>query len=184
LIFNYLKSLWSVPDINAKWPGINAPVGVAAVCGIITYLIVFNLHSIMWLGRSTLSYPRDYLVAKMEKTSTPVEDSQVKASKEPESISATTNRDPSHSGKAKWVKKAKQFEVFPRPDVPKPSDWWLAIFAVRLLGVSVFNMASNLVQKLGSSLYILKKPSSETPNTVSKPTVYRILLTKKTASGY
>jgi hypothetical protein len=33
--------------------------------------------------------------------------------------------------------------VCPRPDGnPKPSDWWLAVFAVRLIGVAVFNIAS------------------------------------------
>jgi len=97
--FNYPESLWSVPDLNAKWPGIDIPVKVAAVCGIITYLTVFNLHSIMWLGHSTLSYPRDYLIAKMEKTTTPVEDSRVKASNESDSTSTTSNEDSSRSAK-------------------------------------------------------------------------------------
>ena len=182
--FYYPKSLWSVPDINAKWPGIDIPVKVAAVCGIITYLIVFNLHSIMWLGHSTLSYPRDYLIAKMEKTNTPVEDSRVKASNESDSTSTTSNEDSSRSAKNKWRIKAKRFEAFPWLDVPKPSDWWLAFFVVRLLGVSVLDMASNLGKKLGSSLQISKKSSSKTPNMVSQHAVFKILLTEKTGKGY
>jgi hypothetical protein len=69
--------------------------------------------------------------------------------------------------------KAKNFDVFPQPDEnPKPSDWWLVLFAIRLLCRSVFNLVSNLGQKLGAGLYIIKRPNSEPQNMVSQFTEF------------
>jgi hypothetical protein len=78
----------------------------------------------MWLVHITLSAPRSYLIEKMASTgSTPMEDSKVKATKEPKSTNATTSRDLSNSREARWCMKAKNFEVFPRlEENSKPSD--------------------------------------------------------------
>jgi flagellar biosynthesis GTPase FlhF len=64
------KSLWSIPDVNATWPGIRTPVTVAIIVGIITYLIVFNLEQLLWVCYTTFSIPRDYLASKTRITIT------------------------------------------------------------------------------------------------------------------
>jgi hypothetical protein len=45
----------------------------------------------------------------------------------------------------KWSSRAKRFEVFPRPEEgPKPSDWLLFLFAVRIFAISIFQPLKNL----------------------------------------
>ncbi|KAF2876370.1 hypothetical protein BDV95DRAFT_602359 [Massariosphaeria phaeospora] len=125
-------AFWSVPDVNSTWSGIRTPVCVSAIGGIITYLVVFNLDLLESLARSALSGPRNYLVGRMAFTGN-MEPTQPLANR-PEPIGGKTDR---------WQSRAKDFEVFPRRDQnPKPSDWWLLLFAVRLSFTSAYNILS------------------------------------------
>ncbi|KAF1956502.1 hypothetical protein CC80DRAFT_412723 [Byssothecium circinans] len=119
-------AFWSVPDVNKTWSGIRTPICVSAIGGIITYLVVFNLNILESLARSALSGPRNYLIGKMASTR-PLPN-------RPELTGGKTNR---------WQSRAKDFEIFPKRDQnPKPSDWWLLLFAVRLLFTSAYNILS------------------------------------------
>ncbi len=132
----------------------------------------------MWLGHIRFSVPREYLIEKMADTgSTAAPDAKEWASKEPQAGTTNTGRDASKPSKTRWSTKAKSFEVFPRPDEnPKPAAWWLAVFALRLLGFSLFNINSKLGLTIGIRLHIIKGPESKPQHMVSPPIIFIILL--------
>lgn len=159
------QAFWSVPDINETWPGIRTPVCVAAIGGIITYLIVFNLDILESLGRSTLSGPRNYLIGKMSFTQPLSTGMKKKTPSEPIDPSKLNNgnieTDTLPNSAQRWQSRAKDFEVFPRRDRnPKPSDWWLLLFAVQLSFTSAYSILSKLWRNPPS---ILRRPARPQP---------------------
>jgi hypothetical protein len=107
-------------------------VVAAVVAGLVTYFIVFNLDPILRLYHHITAAPRGYLLQKMaSQNSQTDENSEEKAD--------------STQAAEKWSSRAKRFEVFPRPEEgPKPSDWLLFLFAVRIFAISIFQPLKNL----------------------------------------
>ncbi|CAG8950407.1 hypothetical protein HYFRA_00006900 [Hymenoscyphus fraxineus] len=72
----------------------------------------------------------------------------------------STSREGSQGSSSKWFARAKAFDVFPRPDPnPKPSTWWLIIFAVRLFFLPTYTWMRTLWVKF-SSTFPKKSPKS------------------------
>jgi hypothetical protein len=141
-----MESLWSVPDISATWPGIRSPVVAAIVAGLVTYFIVFNLDPILRLYHHVTAAPRYYLLKKMVSQNTSTDEN---FEEKPDLIQAAK----------KWSSRAKRFEVFPRPEEgPKPSDWLLFLFAVRIFAISIFQPLKNLGVSLLGRSQIAAKP--------------------------
>ncbi|OBT61863.1 hypothetical protein VE03_08813 [Pseudogymnoascus sp. 23342-1-I1] len=61
----FSASLWSIPGVNEKYPGIMIPGAFAAVIGFITYFILFNLNLLLSGLRCLFSVPRSFLLARM-----------------------------------------------------------------------------------------------------------------------
>ncbi|OBT77992.1 hypothetical protein VF21_03159 [Pseudogymnoascus sp. 05NY08] len=59
------ESLWSIPGVNEKYPGIMIPGAFAAIIGFITYFIVFNLNLLILGLRRLFSVPRSILLTRM-----------------------------------------------------------------------------------------------------------------------
>jgi hypothetical protein len=101
----------------ATYPGIQTPILVASVIAIITYLIVFNLTWLIAVFMGIVSVPKNFLLRKM---------------------AAEGEQDRSKKKKG-WPSRAKSFDVFPHQDKnPKPSNWWLLLYAFRLLFRAIF----------------------------------------------
>jgi hypothetical protein len=99
----------------------------------VTYLIVLNLDPLLRLGHHITASPRGYLLKKMDPKHAQTDENH---SKGKEVLTGTAK---------KWSERGKRFEAFPRPDEsPKPSDWWLFLFAVRLLAISIYHAPKNL----------------------------------------
>jgi hypothetical protein len=96
---------------------------LAAVVGLATYAIVFNLKLIIIALRRLVHAPKAYLPCKMQQENAveknPDEDEWVKTTR----ISL------------RWEAMTPEFEGFPpREKNDKPSYWWLVIYALCLLG--------------------------------------------------
>ncbi|KFZ14933.1 hypothetical protein V501_02977 [Pseudogymnoascus sp. VKM F-4519 (FW-2642)] len=61
----FSASLWSIPGVNEKYPGIMIPGAFAAIIGFITYFIVFNLNLLISGLRRLFSVPRSNLLTRM-----------------------------------------------------------------------------------------------------------------------
>ncbi|OBT84778.1 hypothetical protein VE02_08102 [Pseudogymnoascus sp. 03VT05] len=61
----FSASLWSIPGVNEKYPGILIPGAFAAIIGFITYFIVFNLNLLISGLRRLFSVPRSILLTRM-----------------------------------------------------------------------------------------------------------------------
>ncbi|KAF4219114.1 hypothetical protein CNMCM5878_003969 [Aspergillus fumigatiaffinis] len=161
------QAFWSVPDINATWPGIRTPICASAIGGIITYLVVFNLDTLESLGRSVLSGPRNYLIRKMSSTQSLSPGMKEKTASQPpdrSKLKGNFERNIPLSSAQQWQSRAKDFEIFPRPDKnPKPSDWWLLLFAVRLSFTSVCDILSRLWRNFPSIFHEPARPQPTLP---------------------
>jgi hypothetical protein len=131
--------MWSVPDFNITWPGIRTPLLVAMVAGIITYAIVFNLDPLLWFFRRLFSVPREYLLWQ-----------------------TATKGQRRTNGAEKLASIAKNFEVFPRPDDnPRPSDWWLVLFAIWLVLLALFRLIRWAGMKLWGIFWLRRNNVTE-----------------------
>jgi hypothetical protein len=98
------------------------------VAGIVTYLVVLNLDPLLRLGHHVAEAPRKYLLNKMDPTHAQPDENQSE-----EKSSSTKSAE-------KWSSRAKRFEPFPRPEEgPKPSDWLLFLFAVRVFAIGLYH---------------------------------------------
>ncbi|OBT52922.1 hypothetical protein VE04_06958 [Pseudogymnoascus sp. 24MN13] len=61
----FSASLWSIPGVNEKYPGIMVPGAFAAITGFITYLIVYNLNLLISGLRRLFYVPRSILLTRM-----------------------------------------------------------------------------------------------------------------------
>ncbi|KFY36681.1 hypothetical protein V495_07684 [Pseudogymnoascus sp. VKM F-4514 (FW-929)] len=132
----FSASLWSIPGVNEKYPGITIPGASAAVIGFITYFIVFNLNLLISGLHRLFATPRDFLLKKMA------------AEKSPKSVAdnANTTENNDKRPSTDWPRRAKAFEVFPRQDIgPRPSNWLLLFYAIRLLIIKVFDLVIGLL---------------------------------------
>jgi hypothetical protein len=89
----------------------------------------------MLLGHSIIYPPLNYLLDKMK--GTPVSSGEENAGSirtESHTSSNSRNKESRLRSKAQWTATAKKFDVFPRPDEnPKPSEWLLIWFCIRLI---------------------------------------------------
>jgi hypothetical protein len=107
-------------------------VVAAIVAGLVTYFIVFNLDPILRLYHHIMAAPRGYLLQKMMSQNSQIDGNY------------REKADPTQAAE-KWSSRAKRFEVFPRPEEgPKPSDWLLFPFAVRIFAISILHPLKNL----------------------------------------
>jgi hypothetical protein len=60
-----------------------------------------------------------------------------------------------------WKAKARNFEAFPRRDEnPKPSDWWLLVFASRLMGVTIIGWVTGTWERFYVYVRKIEWPSN------------------------
>jgi hypothetical protein len=112
--------------MNAKYPGIATPISVAAVLGIVTYFIIFNLRLIISTLCRLLAIPKEFILRMMARD----------ARKFP----------------IDWSARAEEFEAFSHQDKNrKPSNWWLLIYTIRVLPRKIFNPIAELLKRLKKS---------------------------------
>ncbi|KFY25266.1 hypothetical protein V493_04728 [Pseudogymnoascus sp. VKM F-4281 (FW-2241)] len=163
----FSASLWSIPGVNDKYPGIMIPGAFAAIIGFITYFIVFNLNLLISGLRRLFAAPRRSLLAKMMKEHDTNDDS--KDNSEGESTGKSENsedrKDKSDGKRTKdWPTRAKAFEVFPRQEEgPRSSNWVLLFYAIRLLVLKAFDLVIGLLAWLRE--IIASRPSDQDPDT-------------------
>ncbi|KFY03829.1 hypothetical protein V490_00083 [Pseudogymnoascus sp. VKM F-3557] len=127
----FSASLWSIPGVNEKYPGIMIPGASAAVIGFVTYFIVFNLNLFISGLRRLFSVPRSFLLTRMAAENPPNDDLEYGGSV---------------NNSASWPTRAKTFEAFPRRDEsPTSSNWLLLFYAIRILIISIFDLVIRLL---------------------------------------
>ncbi|KFY93622.1 hypothetical protein V500_03630 [Pseudogymnoascus sp. VKM F-4518 (FW-2643)] len=160
----FSASLWSIPGVNEKYPGVTIPGAFAAVVGFITYFIVFNLNLLISGLRRLFAVPRGSLLTRMMNDNDDSEDYS-KGEPEGESESAYIRVNNSNGKRPiDWPKIAKAFEVFPRQDEGlRPSNWLLLFYAIRLLVLKAFDLVIGLLAWLRG--VIASDPSDQDPDT-------------------
>ncbi|KFX88584.1 hypothetical protein O988_08965 [Pseudogymnoascus sp. VKM F-3808] len=149
----FSTSLWSIPGVNEKYPGIMIPGASAAVIGFVTYFIVFNLNLFISGLRHLFSVPRGFLLTRMAAENPPKDDSEYGGSV---------------NNSASWPTRAKTFEAFPRRDEsPTPSNWLLLFYAIRILIISIFDLVIRLLVWLRG--IIAPKPPIRRPDVERSP---------------
>lgn len=89
--------------------------------------MVFNLNSIMSRLQALVARPKQYLLDKMAEANS-------KENGERDPLDASESSDD-------WSTMAKRFEIFPQKDKnPKPSNWWIVIFALYLLSQKALSL--------------------------------------------
>jgi hypothetical protein len=71
----------------------------------------------------------------------------------------------------KWLSKAKSFKVFPRRGENKTSDWWLAVFAMSLVSITVSTAIPDHLQNTRARLGISKAPRAKAETTEAREVV-------------
>jgi hypothetical protein len=97
------QALWAIPNIteaSTRTPFIIA----AALIGFVTYMIVFNLNSLVSFGWATYSGLRDHSIQQMKQN---------------------------YSAEQKWGKLGRDFKRFePKHGNTKPSDWYILLYYI------------------------------------------------------
>ncbi|KAF4624320.1 hypothetical protein G7Y89_g13854 [Cudoniella acicularis] len=105
-------ALWSIPDINAKYPGIKTPLMAAIIIGLITYLIVFNLKRLVEFSHTAISIPKEYVMKKIREEN------------------ALLSKSSKHwPAQRRWAARVRDLESFPKLK-PVSSQWWLLVYAL------------------------------------------------------
>ncbi|KFY08509.1 hypothetical protein V492_06167 [Pseudogymnoascus sp. VKM F-4246] len=165
----FSASLWSIPGVNERYPGLTLPGASAAIIAFVTYFIVFNLNLLISGLRRLLYFPRNSLLKRMSSDDGSKNDSEDDSDSSDGSGYSThdgteTIRWKEKSGKRYWQKKAKAFEVFPpRDDNQRPSNWLLLVYSVRILVIKVFDIAIGMLAWLRA--IIASNPSNQDPDT-------------------
>jgi hypothetical protein len=158
------------------------PGAFAAIIGFITYFIVFNLNLLISGLRRLLTGPRNFLLEKMANENGSMNDSMNDSSDDPTNyplissilsaiirfvrnlirVDSKTTRKSKDDGKRStdWATIAKAFEVFPREDEgPRPTNWLLLFYAIRLLIIKVFDLVIGVLEWLRET--IASNPSNQ-----------------------
>ncbi|KFY04606.1 hypothetical protein V491_09297 [Pseudogymnoascus sp. VKM F-3775] len=182
----FSASLWSIPSVSDRYPGLTIPSAAAVIIGFITYFIVFNLNLLISGLRRLFSTPRSFLLARManerdnskddfegdsqdDPVDSPLRNSTSRGSPVSKSVRNSTNKGSAKKrGYSKlptdWPAKAKAFEVFPRRDEgSRHSNWLLLFYAIRLLVVNFFDLAIGLLKWLRG--IIAPSPQNQGPDT-------------------
>ena len=100
----------------STYPHLNTTLVVTVAVGLITYLVVMNLRTLVLIIKAGISIPREYILKK----------------------TAEHCRRPGNQNLS-WGPRPEKFEKFAGTDkIATPSHWWLLVYAMRV-SWSTFN---------------------------------------------